>query len=170
MGEAKGRKRAGTYPQGGPVESFRVPNGKVGITIDVGDEPPSTIMLDTDKLVLLLDAPVQTPDFYKLAPNISHGFAKAKREGNQQQMEALGLAIMRSAFEHPKFGKHTRSSVSSELRKTGKAHITWRSHSGLAIAVASQFVPLDRPLDRAKEAAPPGAFAIVAINDEPNRH
>jgi len=144
MGQAKRRKLAGTYPSGGPVERFRVPAGKLAITVDVQGTAPSTVLFDSDKVADIVAAidRVPRPEYPALVRGLADEFVKGRRNG--ADFSGIGIGILWTALYHPQHGATVRTQVSRQLRDTGKAHITWSfSKDGLAIALADQFVDLD---------------------------
>jgi hypothetical protein len=146
MGEAKRRKKAGPYPNGGRIEDFRVPAGKLAITVDIDDTAPSTVLFDATKIAEILNEAARHfagDDYYKIVRMSMRAFLKIRRQ--KGDLTGVGIAILWSVFHHPTTGADTRQIVSRRLREGGKVHITWKFSStyGLGITVADQFVDLD---------------------------
>ena len=165
MGQARRRKRAGTYPGAGPVEDYRVPNGQFGITINVaGADHPVTIILPTDKLAEVTQRAHQLcppgVTFPSLVRALAEQFISALRIGGK--LDGIGIGVAMTALYHPQHGAKLRAAVSQNLRKNGRAHVTWTFdlRHGLAIAVADHFVELDNLLAKMPADAPP--IAVVA--------
>lgn len=164
MGEAKRRKLAGEYPQSGdpiaaarrfwcgrdpgPVEHFQVPQGLVGITIDVQGTAPSTYLVDAQAITdLATDIQRRVSKFglnYRaIVRTIAEEFTKAKQAHDDTALQGIGPLSLWSALHHPDTGTLMRAKVSAELRDKGRAHITWGfSDRGLAIALADKFIDL----------------------------
>src|SRR4051812_31810241 len=114
MGAAKRRKRAGAYPEGGPVKEFRVPRGKLAITVDVPGTDPSTILFDTDKIAAVVEAVERQPgrpSYRDLVMALAKEFAACKRRGGD--LAGIGVGILWSVLNHPQSGSAMRASVSS---------------------------------------------------------
>jgi hypothetical protein len=111
MGEAEERKQAGTYPTGGPVHRFRVPNGKVAITVDVNNAPPSTAFVGADRLTSLINERLQLLPYEMLMLHISSEFVKTKREGKREECECMCLWILWAALNHPELGTQIREAA-----------------------------------------------------------
>jgi hypothetical protein len=146
MGEAKRRQQAGTsWQNAGPVEDFRVPTGKLAITIEVREENPSTLMFDASNVADLMHAIEQMPDrpaYGTLVRCLAAEFVKNRHSNTD--VSGTGIGILWTALHHPQHGLAMRQAVSRDLRDKGKAHIIWHlTHKGLAIALAAQFVDLD---------------------------
>ncbi len=165
MGEAARRKRAGTYPDPNdpiaaarrfwcgrsqmPVEDFRVPHGLLAITFDVAGAAPTTSMIDPARLVEAMDratvAAMRQP-YDQIVRGTAYALLllQAKKQGDDNTLQGIGLMGVWPAFNHPMFGDTFRRGVSRRLRETGKAHITWRfGPAGLAMAIADAFVDLE---------------------------
>ncbi|MCL2430561.1 MAG: hypothetical protein FWD12_15145 [Alphaproteobacteria bacterium] len=165
MGEAKRRKRAGTYGQDdplaaarrfwrgrepGPAEAFQCPTGLVAVTLDVQGVAPATCLMDA-RDVTDTAAGIQRQiadlecDYYATVRFIAGAFAKVKQAAQPDvELQWIGPLTLWSALHHPGAGAAVRSKVSDALRNAGRAHITWQvSNAGLAIAVADKFVDLD---------------------------
>lgn len=152
MGEAKRRKQRGVYPDGGPLELFRVPDGKLGITIEVDDEAPSTMLFDADKvadLMVEVERVSRSHDYYRLVRGLAAIFIEDRRKS--ADLSGIAIGILWTALYHPRAGRNMRAQVARALRDKGKAHLSWRysSKSGLALAIADQAVPLGNLLARA---------------------
>lgn len=163
MGEAKRRKLSGSHPSGGPVEDFRVPGGKVAITVDVQGEDPSTVMFDADKIADMMKGVEQVigrSSYYPMVRGLAAEFAACKRKG--ADITGVGIGILWSALYHPRSGKEMREGVSRDLREKGRAHITWQvTDDGLAMSLADQFVDMGNLV-----AAAPGPFTVSQIHDD----
>lgn len=166
MGEAKRKKESGVLRNGGPVEDFRVPPGKLAITITIGDEPPSTVMFDSDRVAEIAARTQQefsAAPYYSIVRGIIQVFTAQMRDGGDLSGAAFGF--LWTALYHPMHGEQLRAGVSRKLRQTGRAHITWRAtDAGLMIAMADQFV--DIPVDALAARAPAGFTAVVLQPDD----
>jgi hypothetical protein len=152
MGEAKRRKRAA----GPSVQNFRVPRGKLAITIKVGDEGASTVMIDADMvadIVRTIDQTAGRPPYDEVVHGLAATFVKCKQDGTD--LRSVGLGAIWTAFYHPELGAAMREAVSRELRDQGKAHIIWRlSKGGFVFALADKFADLDAVLAEAPKDIP----------------
>lgn len=171
MGEAKRRKQLGVYPDGGPVELFRVPDGKLGITIEVDDEAPSTMLFDADKVADLMvdvDRVSKTYDYYALVRGLAPTFIDDRRQG--ADLSGIAIGILWTALYHPRAGRNMRTQVARALRDKGKAHLSWRYSSkfGLALAIADQAVPLDNLLAHAPRDRQFMYEAAATLEPKPN--
>lgn len=146
MGEAMRRKR-GTIA-GGPAKSFRVPRGKMAITITVYDENPTTLLFGADTVADIVRIVEQTPGrppYDQFVREVAAAFIGCKRTG--ADLTSVGAAVMWTALYHPQVGAAMRAAVPRELRDRGRAHISWRlTETRLALALADEFVDLDVPL------------------------
>jgi len=174
MGEAKRRRIAGTYPEAGPVEDYRVPNRKFGITIDVaGAEHPVTILFPTCKLTDLTQQAhhLCPPEiaFASLVRALAEEFITTLRAG--KSLDGIGIGMAMTALYHPQHGDKMRAVVSRSLRQTGRAHLTWafNPQHGLAIAVADHFVELADTLAKMPPDAPPLAVVGPAPAEPPSQ-
>jgi hypothetical protein len=152
MGEAKRRRQTGTTYDAGPVEQFRVPDGKLGITISVDDKAPSTVLFDADKITdMMAEAGrhLAGQDYYKTLRCAPAAFLDTRQRHGD--LTGVGILILWTALYHPRSGADMRAKVSRALREKNSAHLTWkfsRTH-GLAIALASQFLDLDNIIAKA---------------------
>jgi hypothetical protein len=167
MGEAKRRKLAGTYPT--PVEEFVAPGGTVAITFDVAGVEPWTSVLDATKIVEAVERfrkIVGDTPYRPFIRSMGVELAKAKRSGDNEILESSGIMGAWSAFYHPDSGQQMRETISTMLRQTGKAHITWRYSptNGLAMALSEKFVDLD---DIAANAPRGSVTTFIASQNEP---
>jgi hypothetical protein len=149
MGEARRRKTVSR--PGAPVEDFRVPDGKFAITVEVDGADPSTVIFDADMVGDLASEMARlknAPPYHQAVAGIGKEFLKARRDGGD--LTGIGVGILWSALYHPKHGERMRVTVSRSLRDQGKVHVTWSlSAKGLGLAVADQFVDMDRMFDDA---------------------
>jgi hypothetical protein len=154
MGEARRRKRAAGADA--PVQSFRVPRGKLAITIKVGDENPCTVMFDADivaDVVRTIDQTAGRPPYDEVVHGLADQFVRCKRAGTD--FRSVGAGAIWTALYHPELGTAMREAVSRELRDKGKAHIVWRlSEKGFAFALVDKFVDLDAALAEAPRDTP----------------
>jgi hypothetical protein len=137
---------------GGPAKSFRVPRGKVAITIKVHDENSTTVMFDADAvadIVRIIDQTAGRPPYDDVVHGLAAAFVSCKRTG--ADLTSIGAGVMWTAFHHPQIGAGMWDAVSREVRYKGKAHITWRlSEKGFALALADTFIDLDAALSEAR--------------------
>jgi len=149
------RRKHGTVP-GGPAESFRVPRGKVAVTIKVQDESPTTVMFDADivaDIVRIIEQTTGRPPYDDAVRGLAAAFVNCKRTG--ADLTSVGAGVMWTAFHHPQVGAAMREAVSREMHDKGKAHLTWRlSEKGFALALADTFINLDAALSEAPRGTP----------------
>jgi hypothetical protein len=185
MGEERRRKLAGTYPNLDdpmeqirrfwcgrgpvPVEDFVVPGGTVAVTFDVAGVEPWSSIIDATKVVEAVERfqkIVGDKPYRPFIRDMGREMAKAKRNNDTETLESSGIMGAWSAFYHPEGGQQMREAVSTMLRQTGKAHITWRYSptNGLALALSEKFVDLE---EIAAQAPPDGVVTYNAADDEP---
>jgi hypothetical protein len=150
MGEARRRKLAGTYGDADPpvaAEHFRAPEGTVALTFDVEGASPSTCVLAAGGIVDVLDKVAQVfakVPYRPLVRRIAADFLKARLGGDDNALSWIAPVALWAALHHPDAGAVMRAGVSDNLRRCGKAHITWQyGPKGLAIALADGFVDLE---------------------------
>jgi hypothetical protein len=143
VGEARRQTR-----MSGPVEEFRVSDGKLAITVDVQGDAPSTLIFDADKIADLAAAVERLgdkPPYHALVRHLGRSFVARRRNG--QDMTDLGGGILWTALYHPQHGSNMRIAVSRALRDMGKAHITWSlSDKGFGLALGATFLDFDNIL------------------------
>jgi hypothetical protein len=163
------RRERGTVT-GGPAESFRVPRGKVAITIEVQDENPTTVMFGADTVADIVRTVEQTagrPPYNDVVRGLADAFVRCKRTG--ADLTSVGAGVMWTALYHPQVGAAMREAVSRELRDKGKAHITWRlSEKGFALALADKFINLDAALSEAPRDNPVVVSRVPTDESKPN--
>lgn len=145
-----------------------MPEGLIGITLDVMGTAPSSVLLDAANLVDVLD------EVDRLAPKLGYyakvhaaarEFVKAKQSRDDAKVPGIGLLSLWTALHHPRAGAIMRAKVSTALRDKGRAHITWQfSTAGLAIALADQFVNLEGFIAH----VPGNAVCAYVSPDDPN--
>lgn len=157
MGEARERKR-GTIT-GGAAESFRVPRGKMAITIKIQDENPTTILFGADivaDIVRLVEQTAGRPPYHDFVRELAAAFVSCKKAGTD--LTIVGAGVMWTALYHPQIGAAMREAVSRELRDKGTAHISWHlSEKGLGLALADRFINLDTALSETRR----DSFVVV---------
>jgi hypothetical protein len=169
MGGAKRRRKAGSPPlhylQGGLVEDFRVPDGKLALTIELMDHAPVTIGIDADQIADILAEMTAMLgdtklDYHDLVQGFAKEFIKRRTDGGAV------FGILWTALYHPKGGEKFREMVSRQIANKGKAHITYRlSPKGLAIALAYQCADVDEELNTASQLG----VQIMAVDDDDDR-
>src|SRR3954470_19054920 len=109
VGEAKRRGLTGTTK----AEDWRVPDGMVALTLDVKGHDPSTIAMPFADLTKLLEKLQPEGRFQKTAGEtdlefhrrvrryIVAQFPKAKAAGSEEDVRALLIATLWTAFDHP---------------------------------------------------------------------
>lgn len=193
MGEARRRKLAGTYPRPddplaaarrfwcgrnpGPVQDFQVPQGLIGITLDVQGVAPVTCLMSamdvTDVVVgIQRDMSNRKLNYHSAVRAIAEMFLRAKHAHDDTALQRIGSLGFWSAMYHPDAGAIMRSKVSDALRDHGRAHLSWQfSSAGLAIALADKFVELSgviacAPRDRVLACVDPNDRARRRPEDE----
>jgi hypothetical protein len=133
------------------VEDWRVPDGHIGITVDVAGSPPTSLALEAGALVDLMERcnPVCQPIGYEsVSRMISSEFPKVRGGVDDETCKTFGIMALWVSLYHPMHGHLMRSRVSDYLRDTGKAHISWRvGPSGLAMSLGDKFADLGDALD-----------------------
>jgi hypothetical protein len=129
------------------VFEYQVPRGKVALTFDVDGLPPSTALIDVEKLVDVVDAVsrriVADKTYEQVLSLFVIAFKKAK--GDSSVGYATSVLGFWLALNHPKSGHEMRKLVADEIATNNRAHLTFfvaKERPGLAIAVAPQFVDL----------------------------
>ena len=139
MGEAKRRKIFG-------LEDFRVPNGRVALTVDIQDIAPLTFVFVAEDITEAMEHIERgRPDYYTVARGL---VAMLRRpQSDDLPLKKIGLMVLWTALYHPQVGPGMRRMVSLVLRERNSAHLTWTvTERGLSIAVAEKFVDLDKLL------------------------
>jgi hypothetical protein len=144
MGEAKRRKQAGTfsYRAAGHVEDYRVPDGMIGVTVEVPGVPPVTLDMATahlDELMAAATTTMSRKPYPELVQMLAQYFAKQFRA--RADLRPLGYSILWTALYHPRQGEVMRKQVTATLRDKGRAHLTWQvTAAGLAISVSDTYI------------------------------
>lgn len=133
------------------ASDFRVPPGKVGITIDIKGSELSTMVFDAKEvgdMTAYLNSWSSPPDFYQFVRQLAEGFAEAQRCGCDADRTSIAMGMMWTMLHHPVKGAWWRSKLSDALYHDGKAHITWYFDPklGLGIALGPKIINLDGPM------------------------
>jgi hypothetical protein len=91
--------------------------GKLAITIKVGDESPSTVMIDADMvadIVRTIDQTAGRPPYDEVVQGLAATFVRCKQDGTD--LRSVRLGAIWTAFYHPELGAAMREAVSRELR------------------------------------------------------
>jgi hypothetical protein len=149
------------------VERYRVPPGRVAITFDLGDRPPSTISIRAGSL------PDVVERFGALVAGMTyqqvlHLLMAVIQEADAGNTDAWNSAIIGFwlALNHPAGGAEMVARLSDAIALDGRAHITMHAgrDRGIAFALGDRFMDLDHVAAGAWEA---GVATFVAA--EPRR-
>lgn len=131
------------------AEYYRVPEGMVGITLDVEDADLTTITIQADDLTGILhglDEIMLEEPYRPLVTKLARDFKLAMDEGNAERISAAALGALWTCFHHPSMshGEGRMEKVVAELlRQCNRAHLTWYfGPNGLAIAGGDRFTDL----------------------------
>jgi hypothetical protein len=104
------------------------------------------VLLDPAKLVEVeaeLTIAAARTDYRSIVRAVAHRFVDSRKRDDDRHLPGLGLGALWTALNHPQSGQKLRQTVSSMLRREGKAHISWHcGKHGLAIAAAGRFIDL----------------------------
>jgi hypothetical protein len=114
-----------------PADQFEIPPGLLGVTIDVEDAPPWTLMFDLAYVARIeAEAAAQATRVglkYHVAVRVfAEDFACARQRGDDHKLRVVGIGILWSCFAHPQVGERLRRAVSVMMRRGERVHITWR--------------------------------------------
>jgi hypothetical protein len=150
-----------------PVEAYRVPPGRVGLTFDLAGRDPSTISIDATALVGVLDrvGALVAGKTYEQVIHLLGAVIEAADAGNGDAWNA-GLIGFWLATHHPHGGAEMAARLSDAIALDGRAHITMHAgrDRGVAFALGGQFVDLDHAARLAKQ----GGIATFVVA-EPRR-
>jgi hypothetical protein len=158
--------------RGIPADQFQVPPGKIGITVDVPPASPTSLLFDIDKATAVMGSAIDLSgaDYYAFVRGAAQRFVELREAGDDSQYTELGLLLLWTVFHHPTQDELNRGSISSEIRRHNRCHVSWffdRS-KGLAIAVGQRFFDLDE--DTIKDASEQTVIAVIANRDEEPLH
>jgi hypothetical protein len=149
MGEARRRRAAGIPPRQAEetrAEDFRVPAGRLALTLDIEGVNPSTCIMDPAAVPAVLElvdremTRLRIP-YGSAVAGLAAEFRSARRQGDDGAMAGIGPACLWLAFNHPQTGALMRERVSDALRREGKAHLTLTvAGERLCLALGPQFV------------------------------
>jgi hypothetical protein len=138
-----------------PVEFYRVPPGRVALTFDLGDRPPSTISISAASLVGVLDSVEKliAGRSYQQVLFLLQAAIEAA-DADKGEVSNAGLIGFWLATNHPHGGAEMVARLSDAIALDGRAHLTMHAgrDRGIAFALCDRFVDLDRAAARAREA------------------
>lgn len=154
-----------------PFSAFRVPNGKIAVTLDLYGCDVFTGVIAAGDLEDSLQAIEQVFDLsaterYDVGTHVllRETLKESVRQADQESREGCigtGLWLM---LNHPEHSNEVRVRVSRELRETGKAHLTIACDQRGMWGFSTSEKPVDLP--RTMSFFPDGSAAIF-IRDEP---